>query len=737
MTTFQQPNARLRPFRPTPFGRYTLLAPLSTGGMGELYLARLEGAHGFEKLCVVKKILSGLSSDKEVLERFVNEAKTLARLSHGSIAQVLDLGVHEGEPFLVLEHVDGKDLRRVAARGRERNLPLPLTFILAAAVRVLDALAYVHRKRGEDDRELGLVHRDVSPQNILISYEGEVKLIDFGLAKSVLNPTQTHPSIILGKFLYMSPEQARHAPVDRRSDLYSVGICLYELIAGKNPFEEFPPGELMARVSQPSLPSLHAIDPLFPPDIVALVARAVAPEPSARFHTAEEFRAAVASALLQIDPTAGAESLARFMRETFAADFQSERKLLASLREVRPRERLEPLAAAHVDTGVATPKGPQSLLEASRKATLIKPAPLSFAPTPRSKDSQPLEPEATVPAVYLDESRREALPATRNVSWEAPPGRLEPAVPRRPVTVSPQLEPATEAAVPWTDPLDTPADGAMAGASPSVVVGDGSAGAGPPLQDTQPRVVVGTLLDEPTLVPRAAAMAAAPRTAVEAPPAPPTQQDQSAVGGELPTGEIPASGRAWRIGALAAIGLLVVGGAAALAYKAISDADGAQRGGPSAPMEPVIRQPPAPKPLTEGPPPLQPVELDDEAAGAPAAEAEPGGARVVVMPTIVADEEDELAPLTAAKKPPRKGGKPRKPTRWPTISADWERCEAMIGLLKANGQTCESLGTVCARMDRLRPEINESAENLDIQDRVLKNVRGLMSELHHLSKAYQ
>src|SRR5512140_2220726 len=147
-------TARLRPFRPQPFGRYTLLSHLATGGMGEIYLARLEGAQGFEKLCVIKKILPHLAEDHDFVERFVDEARILVKLSHGSIAQVLDMGLHEGAPYIALEFVDGKDLRRVAARMRDRKMSLPLSFVLFAMTRVLDALAYAHRKRGDDDQEL-------------------------------------------------------------------------------------------------------------------------------------------------------------------------------------------------------------------------------------------------------------------------------------------------------------------------------------------------------------------------------------------------------------------------------------------------------------------------------------------------------------------------------------------------------------------------------------------------------
>lgn len=331
--TSQQPSARLRPFKPVQFGRYTLVAQLATGGMGEIYLARMEGPQGFEKFCVIKKILPHLASEPDFVERFVNEAKTLVKLTHGSIAQVLDMGLHEGDPYIALEHVDGKDLRKVAARQRERALPPPLTFVLYVMSRVLDALAYAHRKRDELDKELNLVHRDISPQNILVSYEGEVKIIDFGLAKSTLSAAKTNPSIILGKFLYMSPEQARHQKVDRRSDLYSVGLCLWELVAGKHPFDDAPSGELMARVANPEIPTLHSRDPLVSTAVSQMVAKALAIDPAQRFQTAEEFRGRLLSALLEIDQTAGPETVSKFMRDTFTAEYQAERRLLQSLKE--------------------------------------------------------------------------------------------------------------------------------------------------------------------------------------------------------------------------------------------------------------------------------------------------------------------------------------------------------------------------------------------------------------------
>ncbi len=421
---------RLRPFKPSRFGRYTLLMPLSTGGMGEVSLARLEGAQGFEKLCVIKKILPHLAKDGTFLERFVDEAHILGKLSHGNIAQVLDMGLHEGSPYIALEFVDGKDLRRVLARARERSLQLPLSFVLSVATRVLDALAYAHRKRGDDELELNLVHRDISPQNILISYEGEVKVIDFGLAKSTMSATHTHPSVVLGKFLYMSPEQARHQKADRRSDLYAVGVCLYELISGANPFDGIPQAELMAAVAHPALKPLAHVEPLCPPALSEVVMKALAPDPAARFQSAEELRARLLAILLEVDAAAGPETAARFMREAFSSEYQSERRLLAALKEqarglqgvaealeVEPALTPSPEAPMGVTREVPSAPLPPLTLEALPSLDLmaqggvgampVKAEALSFAPTRKAPPSPGEKPRpamadmSTMPSIVV------------------------------------------------------------------------------------------------------------------------------------------------------------------------------------------------------------------------------------------------------------------------------------------------------------------------------------------------
>jgi serine/threonine-protein kinase len=379
--------------------------------MGEIYLARLDGVQGFEKLCVIKKILPQLAEDHEFVDRFVGEARTLVKLSHGSIAQVLDMGLHEGEAYMALEYVDGKDLRKVAGRVRDRQMPLPLTFVLFVMGRVLDALAYAHRKKDDDERDINLVHRDISPQNILISYEGEVKVIDFGLAKSRLSAAKTNPSIILGKFLYMSPEQARHQQVDRRSDLYAVGLCLYELISGKNPFDAVASGDLMSAVANPRILPLNEVEPLTPSAVAQLVMKALAVDPMQRFQTAEEFRGKLMGVLMDIDRTAGPETVSRFMRDLFSAEYLGERKLLSQLKEVqRGGEPPPPRMGIELDTDPAAKYPSTGASLPAKTIRLDGPSgpPPAFQPTPRSGSfrAASVHEEETRPGVVMPESSR-------------------------------------------------------------------------------------------------------------------------------------------------------------------------------------------------------------------------------------------------------------------------------------------------------------------------------------------
>jgi len=219
---------------PKEFGRYTLLESVAVGGMGEVFLGRVEGAAGFEKTVVIKQILPHLANDPEFVRRFIAEGRLLVQLNHPNIAAVSDLGVHDGQYYLVIEHVDGCDVRRLIREARVNERPIPLRQAVLILESVAEGLAYAH---GAGEDEQGIVHRDVSPANIMISRDGHVKLIDFGIARVGTGVTGSISGAVRGKFPYMSPEQASGDPLDGRGDVFSLGVVAYEVFSGKRPFD--------------------------------------------------------------------------------------------------------------------------------------------------------------------------------------------------------------------------------------------------------------------------------------------------------------------------------------------------------------------------------------------------------------------------------------------------------------------------------------------------------------------
>lgn len=328
-----EPTTRpsLRPFRPMRFGNFTLLAPLGAGGMGEIFLARSTFQGGLDRFCVIKRILPHLATDPEFVTRFLDEIRTLLQLQHGSIAQVYDAGAYGEEYWISLEFVDGKDLRKLLQRLQAEGERLPLELSLFVAIRVLEALAYAHRKKDEAGRELGLVHRDVSPQNVLLSYEGEVKVIDFGLAESKISVARNPAQTVMGKLYYMAPEQGRGGIVDRRSDLYAVGVILWEMLVGRNPHEGSDSGKLLERITDPRLPPIQVEDPSIPPSVASVVDRALSPDPFRRFATAEEMRSRLAACLSERAPEVGPEAMGRWLTRLFQDEYDRERDLFKRL----------------------------------------------------------------------------------------------------------------------------------------------------------------------------------------------------------------------------------------------------------------------------------------------------------------------------------------------------------------------------------------------------------------------
>lgn len=320
---------------PAVFGRYILLRRMSRGGMGEIFLGKLGEIQGFEKPIVIKKILPDLAQDQEFLQRFVEEAQIAIKLTHGNIVPVYEVGMVDGEYFLALQYIEGRDLRSLINRCRERKQRMPPDLCLYLVREITNGLAYAHRKTDEAGKPLELVHCDISPPNILVSWEGEVKIIDFGIAKSAIQKAQADENIGFGKFGYMAPEQLiRGGTVDRRTDIYSTGVLLFELITGERLFN-FPPGTDYRRVARevtagkigaPSERDFRLGDQFDP-----LVLRALRTERDERYTSAEEFRDAVQQQLYSMNPTISADALAAFVRDLFAEEIDEERQMLSSL----------------------------------------------------------------------------------------------------------------------------------------------------------------------------------------------------------------------------------------------------------------------------------------------------------------------------------------------------------------------------------------------------------------------
>ncbi|MBK7864842.1 MAG: protein kinase [Archangiaceae bacterium] len=312
-------------------GRYELMYLLGQGGMGEVHLARLTGAAGFEKLCIVKTILPQMMSDPQFVDRFHHEAKVLVQLNHSNIAQVYDMGDVDSTLYMAIEYVPGVDLARVVDRARASDSAIPVPVALLIGQQMCEALGYAHRKVGADGAPLGLVHRDVSPQNVMVSYEGEVKVIDFGLAKSSARSKHTLPSTVLGKLGYMSPEQARAEKVDHRSDIYSAGIVVWELLAGRPFINGGTVGEMVAMMANPKVPPLRELRPEVSEAVERLVVRALQPDPSGRYSRADDFARAINEQLVRESLVVGSEDVGNYVRAMCPEEFAAERQLQSRL----------------------------------------------------------------------------------------------------------------------------------------------------------------------------------------------------------------------------------------------------------------------------------------------------------------------------------------------------------------------------------------------------------------------
>jgi eukaryotic-like serine/threonine-protein kinase len=313
---------------PTRFGKYDLLALLATGGMAEIWLARVSGMAGFEKLIVIKRLLDQLARDPEYVEMFLDEARINARLSHSNVVTVLELGQVEGKYFMAMEYVPGLSVQLVGKYATQRLGTVPQEVACGVVAQACAGRNYAHARTLPDGTPLNIVHRDVSPQNLIVTFEGLVKVVDFGIARAAGRHTVTRTGFVKGKSAYMSPEQCLGQPLDRRSDVFALGIILFELATSRRLFKRTGSYQTLQAIAVAEVPPPRELNPKIDRAVEAVILRALSRRKEERFQSAEEMQEALEYAMHKAQLRGARSDLEKFMEKTFTAEIEEQRRLL-------------------------------------------------------------------------------------------------------------------------------------------------------------------------------------------------------------------------------------------------------------------------------------------------------------------------------------------------------------------------------------------------------------------------
>lgn len=309
------------------FGRYELLKRLAGGGMGEVYLARQRGLDGFQKLLVIKTLLPHLCEDEEFITMFKDEARLTAQLIHPNVCQVFEFDKVENTYYIAMEYLRGEDLRRLFRACDQAAKPLRVPLICRIIADAAAGLDFAHSLRDHEGSPYGIVHRDISPQNILVTFEGGVKVIDFGVAKAAGRAQHTRTGALKGKYSYMSPEQVMGRQVDHRTDIFALGVVLHELLTGKRLFKADSDVETLERVRQTKVVPPSSLNPQVPQSLDGIVMHALTRDPDQRFQSAQEMRLALEDWLIQGRMSASNAHLAEFLKVIYAERLDKENRL--------------------------------------------------------------------------------------------------------------------------------------------------------------------------------------------------------------------------------------------------------------------------------------------------------------------------------------------------------------------------------------------------------------------------
>ena len=320
--------------QPVPFGKYLLLDRISVGGMAEVFKAKSYGVEGFEKIIAIKRILPTMGEDRDFIKMFIDEAKIAGQLAHANICQIFELGRIDGSHFIAMEFIWGKDLLQIQNRLRKLKQPMPVPMACFIIAKTLEGLDYAHRKRDPLGRPLEIVHRDCSPQNVLVSYEGEVKVIDFGIAKATSRNSRTMAGVLKGKFGYMSPEQVRGLPLDRRSDLFALGTMLFECLTSERLFQGETDFSTLEKVRNVDIQMPRAINPNIPEHVERVILKALAKDVDDRYQWCSEMLADLQQYLMSQDAVFTAKALSQWLKEMFQPEIDRERSQLEQYKRV-------------------------------------------------------------------------------------------------------------------------------------------------------------------------------------------------------------------------------------------------------------------------------------------------------------------------------------------------------------------------------------------------------------------
>jgi tRNA A-37 threonylcarbamoyl transferase component Bud32 len=473
-------------------GKYRVIRRLAEGGMGEIFLGVAEGHSGFEKVVVLKRILSQKVDDRRMaVQMFMDEARLMAALNHPNIVQVYDFGTADGAHFFAMEYVHGQDLGRILKAATLADRELPLELAIGVIAEAAAGLHYAHQKTGPDGASLQIVHRDISPSNLLVSYDGAVKLTDFGIAKWSKRQTETRYGALKGKIAYMSPEQCRAGTLDRRSDVFGLGILLYELTTGSRLFQGSSDFAVLEQIVQQDVPRPSTRKGNYPPEIEQIVMKALARDPAARHDTARDLQIELEQYALENKLMISAVARAAEMEVLFGSKVAGWREaaqagrslgehLAAEKTHTRPEARetyVVSAAPARAGTrrwvlaaaGTAVAAGALLVLARRPSASRVEPgaapgggvgadpgARPALPPTAVADDTAAMAP-ATGPAVAgarglasASEGRARVRAATPAVPLTKAPGRARPATRRRRAPArAPQAEPARPSEKIW------------------------------------------------------------------------------------------------------------------------------------------------------------------------------------------------------------------------------------------------------------------------------------------------